>query len=849
MERVVTRRKRTAAIRLRHLPFLFVLPFLLQHSQDPIPSPADVLGFEPGTDSLLADWSQIGSYLSLLAEASPRVRLDTIGRTTLGRPLLMVTLGTPESQGRLDRVRHGQALLADPRRMTRRVEDSLVGAQPAVVLIGNNIHSTEIASSQMQLTLAYRLAADPRYRTYLDSTIVLMIPSTNPDGLDTVVSWYRQYRGTRYEGGPLPWLYHPYVGHDNNRDWFMLTQVETRAITRILYHQWFPEVVWDIHQMGSSGARLFVPPFADPVNPNLDPMLVGAINLVGAAMATAVLDAGKTGVSHQQRYDLWWHGGFRTVPARHNMIGILSEAASARLASPIYIHSGSLRAPPRGVNYPAPWPGGWWRMGDIVEYELLAAEGLLRLVSSQRTAFVRRFATLGRRAVAAGTEEEPYAFLVPPHQRDRHAAALLANTLIAGGVEVLRTTAPFSAAGVRYDAGTLVIPMAQPFRAHAKDLLETQRYPGGPAAPYDVSGWTLGDQMGVTVVEVGRRFDYTADRVDSVSVPPGRVFGEGRQIVLLNQSNQESRAIAAALREGARVWVTNQAVRAAGRLVPAGAVVIEPDDPATIDLIGQLAERSGFDAWATSDLRVPESRIERVPRIGLYKPWTASMDEGWTRWVFEQHGIPFITITDSMIRVGRLRQQLDVLVLPDLSERTIVSGRSQRQIPAPYAGGIGEAGVRNVTEFVRAGGTLVALDASSDFAISALNLPVTNILRDEGAGAAGSRFSAPGSIFGVAVEPGSPIASGVPDTVAAFFANGRAFQVEAPARVVARYADDLLRSGYVRNAGRIVGAAALVEIPVGQGRVVLFGFRPQHRAQTHGTFKLLFNAVLLLAAP
>ncbi|HEX9727121.1 MAG TPA: M14 metallopeptidase family protein [Gemmatimonadales bacterium] len=818
-----------------------------------VPAPADIIGFVPGTDSLLADWSQIGTYLSALSTASPRVRLDTVGRSTLGKPLLLLTFGTPERLRRLDAIRAGQSLLADPRRMSHAVEDSLVNVQPAVVLINNNIHSTEIASSQMQMTLAHRLATDPRYSTYLDSVIVLMVPSTNPDGLDTVVSWYRDHKGTPYEGGPLPWLYHPYAGHDNNRDWYMLTQVETRAINRVLYQKWFPEVVWDVHQMGNRGARLFVPPFDDPVNPNLDPILIEGTNLVGLAMGGAVLDAGKTGVVHGARFDLWWHGGFRTVPARHNMIGILSEAASARLASPVNQPAESLRQPERGSDYPATWEGGWWRLGDIVEYELLAADGLLRLLATQRASFVRRFATLGRRAVAAGEAGSPWAFLIPPDQADRGAAALLANTIIAGGVEIHRADAPFRADAREYSVGTLIIRMAQPFRAHVKDLLEVQRYPdrraypgGPPIPPYDVSGWTLGAQMGVRVDEIAMPFPFRGDMVDTVVVEAGTVHGRGSRLVLRNTSNSESGVVAEVLAAGGRVRVASEAFGSGEARFPVGALVVE-GDAAVRNAVERGARVFGFDVWAT-DARVAGPEVRRLPRIGLYRSWTANIDEGWTRWVFERFAIPYMTLSDSMIRTGDLAR-FDVLVIPDVEEQDIVSGRSHEEVPDRFSGGLDVSGVREVTEFVARGGTLVTLGASSDFAISALNLPVRNSLQAGESEDRGSRFYAPGSIFGVAISRGSVLASGVGDTVAVFFDDGRAFEVTGPAEPVGSYTADPLLSGYVQNPGRLTGRAALLEVPAGRGRVVLFGFRPQHRGQTHGTFKLLFNAVLLRTEP
>jgi hypothetical protein len=827
-------------------------------AQSPVPSPAEVLGYRPGTDSMLADWGQISGYFERLALASPRVRLDTIGRSTGGRPLLLATIASPANQARLPTLRTWQGRLADPRSLTPGAEDSLVAAAPAVVLIGAAIHSTEIGSTQMALELGWRLAAEPAWQRLLDSVVVLLIPSLNPDGVDTVVNWYRRYRGTPYEAGPLPWLYHRYVGHDNNRDWFMLTQVETRAVTRVLYRDWFPQVVWDVHQMGSQGARLFVPPFADPVNPNLDPMVVQAITLVGTAMGTAVTDAGRTGVAHQTGFDLWWHGGFRTVPVRHNMIGILSEAASARLASPIYVHPDSVRGPAAGVNAPARWPGGWWRIGDIVEYELLAAHGLLRLVAGQRSDFVRRFVTLGRRQIARGRDSVPAAFLFPATQRDPAAAAHLINLLIATGIEVRRIEEPTAIEGRPIEAGSHLVPLAQPFRAHVKDLLEPQayperrRYPGGPLiGPYDVTGWTLGLQMGVAVETVDRLSDVPGTVVDTVVPDPGRVHGDGPVWVLTNRSNAESRVIALALSAGATAWVHPAPILLGGDSLPAGAVVVEGVPGRMAAAFQEAVREAGFDVWRSRSVPRPPNvrRARGMPRVGLYQPWTASMDEGWTRWVLEQYGIPFTTIRNADIVSGKLRKDIDILVLPDIQATSIMDGHPRTRVPEEYAGGIGADGVRQVTDFVAGGGTLVTLDGSSDFAISALNLPVGNTLAQGGDSGGGSRFSAPGSIFGVTLGPGGlPWTSGMADSAAVFFADSRAYEVGEGARAVLRYADPPLRSGFVEGQELVAGRVAAVEVAAGSGRVLLIGFRPQHRGQTHATFKLLFNAVLFGAA-
>ena len=811
---------------------------LLQTAQSPI-RPSAVLGFEPGADSALADWRQVSGYLNALAQRSRYVHVDTLGKTTEGRPFVLLTITSPANIARLADIKRTQALLADPRRLNDTALAEIRMRQPAVILISNNIHSTEIASSQMGMTLAYRLVTDPEWQRLLDSVVVLMIPSMNPDGLDTVVSWYRRYKGTPYEGGPLPWLYHKYIGHDNNRDWFMLTQVETRLVTRMLYKEWFPEVVYDVHQMGANGVRLFVPPFQDPVNPNLDPSLVAAINLVGAQMASALYDAGMTGIAHQQTYDLWWHGGFRSTPTRHNMVGILTEAASTRLGSPITLSLDSVRQPGRGVNYPAPWPGGTWHLGDIVRYELITSEALVRLAARDRVNVIDRFVGLGRRAVEAGLAGDPFAYVLPAEQRDPESWTALANVLAAGGVEVWRAAEQFTAGGTSYGPGSLVVPMAQPYRAHAKDLLEAQHYtPVNDRPPYDVAGWTLPFTMGVRADVVNAPFRANLVRVDTVVPAPGRIEGSGDVFVLKNRTNAESRAVAELLAAGQSVTVAGESLLVQG--------------PRARAILGEAAARHGFSVTAVRERPsgVGVTR-QRRPRIGLYQPWTANIDEGWTRWLFEEYGISYTTLHDNDFKKGALRQRFDVIVLPDIDAPAVLHGIDSTRIPVQYAGGLGETGANAVSAFVRGGGTLVCLDASSNFAITRLNLPVVNVLAGEASGPQVLRFYAPGSIFGVLLggveRGGSPVTLGAPDSLDIYFENSAAFTVTAPARALATYPAQPLRSGYARFQERLEGKAALVEAPVGSGRVILFGFRPQFRGQTHGTFKLLFNAVLLAA--
>ncbi|HSG82649.1 MAG TPA: M14 metallopeptidase family protein [Gemmatimonadota bacterium] len=817
------------------------------------PAPAAFLGHQVGDDFRLAGWETITGYLSTLALASPLVRIDTLGRTTQGRPFLAVTVSAPANMERLEEIRANQAKLADPRTLAEGELEALLETQPAVVLIANNIHATEIASSQEVMELVHGLATDPVYTETLNDAVVIIIPSMNPDGQQMITDWYLRTLGTPFEGSGMPWLYHYYVGHDNNRDFYMLTQVETQMLNDLLYSEWYPEVVYDVHQMGGRGARFFVPPFGDPLNPNIDPLLARMISLFGLQISTDLEAAGKSGVVNRARFDLWWHGGLRTVPARHNMVGILSEAASARIASPVFMEPGSdeIRQPDHGVNYPNPWPGGWWRLRDIVDYELIAAHSVIELAALQRDKLIRNYVELGRRAIAAGREEPPYAFIVPADQTDPGSAAHMLALLQRAGVEVNRAAAAFRVDGVEYAAGSHVVLMAQPYRAHAKDLLERQRYPdmrlypgGPPITPYDAAGWTLPLQMGVDVVEARSPVEADLQLVEETIRPPrGTLSGSGPAFVLSNKTNAASLAVNRVSDAGGTVAFLDRATQLAGRSWPAGSVVV--GGVGVRDILAQLADSVGLDATAFSGT-VNARRLYSL-RVALYQPWTSSMDEGWTRWVFDTWGLPYTTLHDAEIRAGDLGERYDVIVIPDLSPNSIIEGRAPGTVPAEYAGGIGEPGAAAIREFVRGGGTLVCLDASADFAIELLDLPVADVQPSLQELRSGNAFYAPGSLFRVTVDDQHPVAYGMPVTTAIYYSNSAIFQVqegEDDVAVIAAYPDaDQLLSGFVLKSEFLSGKAALIEARSGTGRVVLFGFRPQHRGQPHETFKLLFNAI------
>jgi hypothetical protein len=814
-----------------------------------VPSPEAVLGFRVGEPGRIATWDEVHGYFRRLAAASDHVSLEEIGRSVLGRPMLMAVITSPGNHGRLEEIRAGQARVADPRGAAASELARLTRTQPVVLFVGTSIHGSEIMGSQLAMELAWEMATDSVYRGALQDVVVLLAPSLNPDGVDITRDWYLRVRGTDHAQAPMPWLYHVFAGHDNNRDFYMMTQPETRAVSRVLYERWFPNVVWDVHQMGADGERYFIPPFADPLNPNIDPLLVRLTNLLGVQIAADMTAAGLTGISHRHRFDFWWHGGARSTPARHNMVTLLSESASALYGDSVYRSPGVLREPEVGSMYPERWPGGWWRARDIVDYELTAARSLVGLLHRQRERFVRDKITIADRQVRLGREGDPFAFVVPPGQTDEYAAAALLQALRRAGVEVHEVGEGFRAEGRDYPPGTRLVLLAQPYRSHAKDLLEVQRLPAGPrptgpgGRSYDLAGWTLPLLMGVDVHQIDAPFDTrSAVLLDSVAPRPADVPPAAAAYALDPGSSAAHRAIFEALQVGGSVSFPGAASEGAAARSSGWPVV-----RGVPDLAGRARRWAG--EWGVHvqapDRPIHGPSLQRL-RVALYRPWTASIDEGWTRWVFQEWGVPFDTVGNALVRDGGLDGAFDAVVIPSIPFTELSAGLSGAH--PDFAGGLGTPGLAAIRRFVEGGGTLILLGASAELATRGLGLPLRIVEEGDESG----EWYARGSILQVEWDRGHPLAAGMPDRGAVMHVDGPAFQVPdgAPVRVFARYSTQgALLSGYARAEERIAGLAAAFEAEVGLGRVIVFGFRPQHRGQTYGTFKPLFNALYRHAWP
>lgn len=843
------------------------------------PTPEQFLGFRVGTDRKLASWDQVLDYCRLLSRESGRVRYQELGKSTLGAPFALLEVSSPGNLARRTEIMAVQKRLASPYELEQEEADALMRSNPAVVLITMTIHSSEVASTQMSLELLHRLALEesPYIRNLLDNVYLLLVPSANPDGQKLIVDWYRRNVGGEYEYAQMPWLYHPYTGHDNNRDAFMLTQVESRYIARILYRDWFPVLFLDEHQMGNEGARVFVPPFEDPINQNQEPGVIALSSLMGMHMFNALNQAGLPGAVYGEKFAWWWQGSAKNGAWWHNMVGLLSEVASAALASPVEQQRAELYSArrkreeadtnesrrllpppqdtwPRG-NYPNPWLGGTWRLRDIVDYELVFTFGLLEGCAAHRIRLQDSFYSLNRKNIERGRAGSPFAAILPAEQHDPTSAARMIEALQLAAIEIYRAEKEIQAGGVRYPAGSLVIPMAQPFRNYVKDLLERQNYPvrpprpgESPDRPYDVTGWTLPFQMGVRVEWISEPFDLPMERLTAPPYPAGVVHGKQGAVYLAPREWNRSALLVNLLLQGKggeqAVSVSTAPFQAGGRSWAAGAFILRPAGDRAAEQLKDLLPQVHVDLHRV-DLPpgVAEAPL-KMPRLGLYQPWTANMDEGWTRFVLEQFGFTYRLLHNEEIKRGDFRGQIDVLLLPSQSRTGILRGSSSKDQRPEYRGGIEEEGEKQIAGFVREGGTLIALENAGSFAVQALNLPVRDVL----AGLPAAQFYSPGGILRGHVDTAHPVGYGMQSEQGFYFTNSPAYAITGPlddrAVALVRYPQrEVLMSGYLLGEEFIASRAGALAVKEGKGRVVLFGFRPQFRAQSHGAFKMLFNAI------
>jgi hypothetical protein len=838
-----------------------------------IAAPETFFGHKPGADFKLIRWEKIVEYFQLLSRESNRIKVEELGKTTLGNPFILATISSAENLSQLEKYKEIAKKLAKGK-VSAEEARRLAGEGKAVVLITCSMHASECGPTQMSPELGYILATDNSsdIKKILDNVIFLLVPSWNPDGNNMVVDWYRRNVGTPFETSPMPWLYHHYVGHDNNRDAFMHTQVETRYVNNILYHDWFPQIFMDMHHMGNSDARLFLSPLYDPRHHSLDPLLTREIELTGAYMRTVLEEQGKIGVIHYANWNHWRMSAIHTSALWHNVVTILFEAAGTRMATPIFQSARDLTGSSSGglgkmgntqsINYPSPWPGGWWRLRDIVEYAYWSVIGILETGAKHKEKYLLNMYHMARNSIEMGENETPYAYLIPQKQKDPNTVAKMINILVAGGIEIHQATKPFYVQNRNYPAGTYVALLAQAYRPYLNDMLGPQLYPdrrqyadGPPERTFDLTGWTLSYQMGVRTIKVDTPFEAELKPIQRTDPPLGAVSGNGNSYILDHHVLDSFRAINRLLKEGASVaWATN-AFTSGERKYPAGSIVVSGSGIG--NKVQSLAKEFNLQIEAG---RAPRDLMRLKPlKLGLYKPWVANMDEGWTRWIFDTWEFPYTTIQDVEIRNGQLQQKYDVILLTNITSQRIINGHNKGTVPSQYAGGIGQQGLSALFEFVRDGGTLIALNSSCQLPVEHFKVPMKDVSKSFPT----TEFFCPSAILKVDVENLHPIAYGM-DKTANILTYGSPFfefldmdtltaedkqDWLTEVKVIARYPNsNPFMSGRLIGDHVLHNKPALLEVKCGKGRIILFAFRPQNRAQPHGTFMMFFNALYYGAA-
>jgi len=867
-----------------------------------LPTPESVLGFRPGADYKLATYDQSLEYFKRIGAASKHVRLVEAGTTTQGRPMYFALVSSTDNLSKIDRYREIARRLAHPQGLTDVEARRLAREGKAFVHIDGGLHSTEVAGWSHTPQLLYDIASrenDPDVKAILDNVVLMLWPTINPDGQQMVAEWYMRNVGTPYELSGMPKLYQEYVGHDNNRDAYMLNMIESRVLEHA-WRQWEPQIIYVHHQSGPFPTRIWLPPFSEPVGIDAPFVISREVNMIGMAIAKGLEERGQVGATHMgTAFDAWYPGYVDYAPNFKNIAAFWTETALFQYATPHEYTINDFPANMRDLRpqslYSSPWTPGVWRLRDAVDYMETASLSVLEFAAKYKESLLYNRYQAGRDQIALGRTKAPFAYLVPQQQRDPVAAVELLRRLAFGGVRVSQLTDAASVDGEMFQAGTWVVSTDQEFAAMAREVLDTQRYPdlrqypgGPPERPYDAAGWSLPLQMGVRVhaattplsdeararlkplgptpeprLKVSRyepavktdaaAFDsvpgvgFNTDPGAASIVPPeGRITGAGDVLLVDPAQNTAFKALNRAWQQGATVQASGRATGAPIRYSIRG---LSAD--AQNDLVKSLALE------AERVVSAP-GRAIRKPRIGLYQPWTGSMDEGWSRWVLEQYGFAYVLVHPEDF-ASPLGDRIDVLIVADDARFPIAAGAAvgppagrggrggggrSAEIRPEYAYQLSADDLQKLEDFVRRGGTLVCLSNASAFAIQQFKLPVRNVA----AGLRPEEFFLRGSIVEVTTDPSHPVMAGMPEKAAVFVDGSPVFETQDAFKgtVLARYQESgsPLLSGYLIGENLLHGKAAALDVPLGEGHVVLIGFRPEWRGQPFGTFRVLFNAAL-----
>jgi hypothetical protein len=842
--------------------------------------PADFFGFEPGSDYNLFTYEQLIGYMQKLDGESDRVHLEKIGSSPMGRPMYITFISSAENIARLEELKKINRELALNPDLEKEDLERMIRDGKVFVLGTLSMHSTEVAPSQAAPLIAYDLAGtdDPKKEEWLDRVVYMMVPNHNPDGMDLVVENYLKYRGTQYEGASLPSVYHKYVGHDNNRDFVILSQEDTRAIDRIFSQTWFPQVMVEKHQMGSYGPRYFVPPNHDPITENVPAGIFDWCGVFGQHMATDITADGLAGVAQHYEFDNYWPGSTETCIWK-NVIGFLTEAASAQVATPVYVEPTELQVGGKGLaeykkstNMLLPWEGGWWRLGDIVNLELSSTASILKTASLYREDILAFRNRMCREQVELGKTQAPFYYIMPREQHDEGELVNLVNLMKEHGVEAYTLNRQVILKGKIYQEGDVVIPLAQPFRPFIKEVMETQEYPerhyttgGKLIEPYDITSWSLPLHRQVASEEIGFRSKELEESLSPVesTYSLNRKDLDATAMVLPVRFNESFRAAFLALEKGLKVERLQEETEVGGHLYGAGSFVVYQGSGK--EAWKEVMESLPFEPGGLTDRRTLPAKELEVPRIALVETYFSDMDAGWTRYLFDTYHLPFTVLHPGDFAKTDLAGKFDVIIFPDTDKEMLMTGKRKSgdtyymgSYHPDYVKGMEKEGLEKLMTFIDQGGIVISWGRSGRLfegmqkikhgeEEEEFSLP----FRDISAELSREGLEIPGSLVRIDLIQDHPLTRGMPEHIGVFSRGRPVFATSIPQfdmdrRVIATYPEkDILISGYASGEEKMGDHAAMIWMKKGKGQFVLYGFGPQFRSSTQASFKLLFNAILL----
>jgi hypothetical protein len=847
-----------------------------------IPSPKEIIGFEPGADYHLLTYDHSLKYYKALAEATDMVQLELIGNSSMGKPMMAVIISSSENMANLEQYREISLKMAQVKDLTDEQAKALARQGKAIVYIDGGMHASEIAPVQTLPNLAYELVTseEPYIKSIRENVIVILL-NANPDGQTMIADWYHQNVGTEFELSPMPWLYNKYTGHDNNHDAHIMTQQEVRNKNTFIIKRWHPMIVYVNHQTAPFPARIYVYPSDDPINPNVDPLVIRWRNFLSDSMGLHLDFHGMPGTialsplyapqGTWNGWDTWFVGYSDTIDDYFNCFTQMTETAGAGYATPKYY---SVRDFPawakdlrKGTLYASPWKGGWWRLSDAANYIKMASLAICEVADKYKEKMLYSVYLAGKNTIERFSKEPPFAYVVPTEQRDPITVAYMLSRFEPFNIEIYQAQEDFTVNGQKCQKGSYVIPMNQAYANYVKAVMEVQHYPefyqwhgGPPTEPDEVVAWTFPYLFSVNTIAAEHPLEVKLKRVEKVTPPAGEVIGSGRGAYILgHESNASLIAVNRLMKEGAKVSWAKKNFSVKGKSYPVGTIIVSSQG-VTYNKIREIAKELSLKFIATDSMPKVQSLHLKPIRIGLYRSWVANMDEGYTRWVLEQYEFPFENLYDADIKAGDLLKRCNVIILPsrpnarpmsrmygeERSSRIILHGYAPGVVPPQYVGGITELGADNLRQFVEEGGTLVSLGTSCLFAINQFNLPV----KDGVLGLEHKEFSCPGSQIKIVSDINHPVAYGMEESCAGYFWNNSVFDLEPVAegleqpKIITRYGENgLLMSGRLIGEKHMRGKAAIVEVPYGKGKIILHGFRVKFRGWTHSTFKLFFNSL------